>query len=176
MIKRVSLVIFMMLLSQTAMAFSYTLEISEKELQEKVSKMMPLEKKKYFVTVILSEPVIDLTGGNNEIGIFSHVKIIAPGSIEGAGKVKITGSLRYDSKTGSFFFKHPEIVSLEVNDVPEKYMPNIKKIAQSAVSKILATRPVYKLKDDNLKQKLAKSVLKSIKVENKKLLVELAAF
>jgi len=175
-IKRVLLALFFMASTQLAMAFSYTLEISEEELQEKISKMMPMEKKKYFVTVILSNPDVDLADGKNEVGIFSHVKVIAPGGIQGAGKVNITGSLRYDADKGAFFFNHPEIVSLEIDDVPEKYIPNIKSIAQSVTAKVLAARPVYKLKDDNLKQKLAKSALKSIKVENSKLLVELSVF
>ncbi len=176
MIKHVLLALFLMASTQLAMAFSYTLEISEEELQEKVSNMMPLEKKKYFVTVILSNPEVSLANGNNEIGVFSHVKVIAPGGIQGSGKVKITGSLRYDADKGEFFFNDPQIVNLEVGDVPEKYLPNIKNIAQSVVGKVLATRPVYKLKDDNLKHKLAKSVLQSIKIENSRLLVELSAF
>ncbi|HED35710.1 MAG TPA: DUF1439 domain-containing protein [Gammaproteobacteria bacterium] len=176
MIKRILLAIFLMASTQLAMAFSYTLEISEQDLQEKISKMMPMEKKKYFVTVILSSPEVSLADGNNEIGVFSHVKVIAPGGIQGTGKVSITGSLRYDSDKGEFFFNHPEIVSLEVDDVPEKYLPNIKNIAQSVVGKVLATRPVYKFKDDNLKHKLAKSVLESIKIENRKLFVKLSAF
>lgn len=176
MIIRILLALFLMASSQLAMAFSYTLEISEEELQEKISKMMPMEKKKYFVTVILSNPDVNLADGNNEIGVFSHVKVIAPGGIQGTGKVSIVGSLRYDADKGVFFFNDPEIVNIEVDDVPEKYLPNIKNIAQSVAGKVLATRPVYKLNDDNLKHKLAKSVLQSIKVEKSKLLVELSAF
>ncbi|VAW63570.1 hypothetical protein MNBD_GAMMA10-3300 [hydrothermal vent metagenome] len=174
--KRVILAVFLMVSAQLAMAFSYTLEIAQEELQEKVSKMMPMEKKKYFVTVVLSNPKVDLSSAENKIAVFAHVGVIAPAGIKGNGKVKIMGSIIYDAEKGEFFFDNPEIVSLEVDDVPEKYIPKIKGIAQSIVSKILAARPVYKFKDDNLKHKLAKSTLKSVKVEKNTLLVELSAF
>jgi len=68
-IKRVLLALFLMASTQLAMAFSYTLEISEQDLQEKISKMMPMEKKKYFVTVILSSPEVSLAEGLTRKGL-----------------------------------------------------------------------------------------------------------
>ena len=53
---------------------------------------------------------------------------------------------------------------------------SIKKVVEIAARKILAMRPIYRLSDDNLKHKLAKSVLKSIKVENEKLHIVLGIF
>ena len=61
--KNIFVIIMLMLISQIAMAFSYTMEISEKELQGKVSAIMPLEKSKFFVKVMLSEPVVDFNKG-----------------------------------------------------------------------------------------------------------------
>jgi len=174
--KKFILTIAMLMCSQLAMAFSYTLEISAGELQTKVSAMMPMEKKKFFVTVVLSNPDIDLSVGNNEIGVSSHIKIMALGGITGSGNAKITGSLSYDPKKYEFFFKNPKIVSLELANIPPILLPKVKKVAQLAVSQFLSKKPIYRLKDDNVKQKLTKAVLQSIKVENNQLLAELSLF
>ncbi len=155
------------------MAFSYTVEISEAELQAKVSAMMPMEKTAFFVTVILSNPNVDLTNGNNEIGFFSHIEVKMLGKIKGSGKVKITGTLSYEAEKTAFFFHEPKIVRLEIKNTSEKVTLSVKKVVGIAARKILATRPIYTLSDDNLKHKLAKSVLKSIKVENEKLYIVL---
>ncbi len=71
---------------------------------------------------------------------------------------------------------NPTIVDLKINGIPDKYQPKIRKLAQITISKILSSRPVYKLKDDNLKHKLAKATLDSVLVENEKLLVTLTVF
>ncbi|MEY8214905.1 MAG: DUF1439 domain-containing protein, partial [Colwellia sp.] len=60
--------------------------------------------------------------------------------------------------------------------VNDNIIPKIQGIAQAALSKVMTVYPVYKFKDDNLKHTLAKAVLKSLKVENEKLLLTLGVF
>ena len=173
---RVLLIATALIISGTSYALSYTKEFTEAEIQEKVSAMMPLEKKKFFVTVIFTNPIVDLLETNNKIGIISDINVKAPGGIKGNGKAHITGSLSYDNKKGEFYLKNPILNELTVENLPEKHMPTVKNIAQLALEKVTAVKPIYKLKDNNLKQKLAKSLIKSIKVEKEKLIVELSPF
>lgn len=165
----------LLLSSQVAVALSYTLEISEEELQEKVAAVMPLERKKFFVKVIFSHPKVELAENANQIGIYSQMDITAPG-VKSTGQTKITGTLDYRPATNEFFFKNPAIVDMKIGKMPKLYTATIKEIAQMMVSKILATTPVYKLKGGDLKHDLAKAMLKSVVVENKQLLVELELF
>jgi len=137
---------------------------------------MPMEKKKLFVKVVLSQPEVDLSVGNNKIGVFSNIEVIAPGGIKAEGKAKFNGSLSYNAENHEFYFHNPEIISLESNSIPPKLMPKVKELAQTTASTYLAKKPVYKLNDKNLKHKLAKSVLESIEVKNNKLMVKLSAF
>ena len=175
---RALLVTALLFSAQMALAFSYTVEIPEEELQKKVSAMMPIEKKKLFVTVVLSKPEVDLMEGEDKIGVFSHIEVRVPGAagLKGSGRVNITGSLSYDAKKGAFFFHKPSIVRLEVDKIPGKYMKNVKKAVELIAKKVLATRPVYTLKDDNVKQKLAKSVLETVSVKDQQLEVVLSVF
>ncbi|MBP9778249.1 MAG: DUF1439 domain-containing protein [Rickettsiaceae bacterium] len=174
--KKLIIALGLMFMSKLSFAFTYTLEITEDELQSKITAMMPMEKNKFFITVTLSNPDVDLSVGNNEIGIFSHVEITAPGGVKGTGRAKITGTLSYDPEKKEFFFKDPKIVSLEADKVPSTFIPKVKEIAQIAANNFLSTRPVYKLTDENLKHKLAKAALQSVKIENNQLLLELSVF
>jgi hypothetical protein len=173
---RCILLILLSLANQVVFAVDYTHEITQKEIQEKVSALMPIERKKYFVTVRVSNPIIDLIKETGEIGIFANVEAIAPGGIKGSGEVMIKGILDYHPKEGAFYFINPTITSLAIDKVPSKFMPRIKKIAQTALTKAMAVYPVYKFKDDDLKQTLAKAVLKSLKVSNEKLVLTLGLF
>ena len=134
---------------------------------------MPMEKKKYIFTVILSEPDVELIEGSNEIGIFTHIEILASKGIRGSGRAKITGSLSYKAESSEFFLKNPKIEKLEIDKVSEKYNSQIKAIVQLVGSKMLEKRPIYRLKGDKLHHKLAKAMLQSVSVKDKKLRLDL---
>ena len=161
------------LTSQLATAFSYTLEITEQELQEKLSSMMPLEKKKRYYTIVVSDPEIDLIQETNQVGLFANIEAVILGRYTGSGRVQIKGLVSYDADQSAFYFKDPTIVSLKIDKVPEKYNPRIKKIAQHVIGKALEAHPVYSFNDESTKHKLAKSLLKSVQVKNERLMVEL---
>ncbi|TWX47194.1 DUF1439 domain-containing protein [Colwellia hornerae] len=173
---RIIIIIILSLLSQIAVAFDYTQEITEQEIQEKVSALMPIEKKKYFVTVKISNPIIALLKATDEIGIRANIDASAPGGIKGSGEVMIKGTLDYDPEKGEFYFKNPTIIKLAIDKIPKSFTPKIQDIAQAALSKMMAVYPVYKFKDDNLKHKLAKAVLKSLAVKDEKLIITLGVF
>jgi hypothetical protein len=168
--------IFLVLNCASALAFSYTLELSESEIQERVDVMMPLEKKKFFVTTVLTNPIIDLIESTNALGLSTDVAFKAPGNIVGSGRISFAGTLRYDNDVGAFYFDNLKLVSLDIKKVPSEFLPKIKKILQSVANKFLEKKPVFKFKDNNLKHKLAKSILKSIAVENENLVIELGLF
>lgn len=156
------------------MALSYTLELSEAQLQSKLTAMMPIEMSKYFCTVTLSEPEIELIEGDDEISVFCHIDALISQNIKGSGRAKIVGSLDYFAETSEFHLIDPKIAMLEIDSVAEKYTSQLKSIVQWVASKILATRAVYQLKDNTLKHKLAKSMLQSVLVKNKKVLLKLS--
>ena len=174
--KKLLLTIYLVLHCASAFSFSYTLELSEADIQERADAMMPLEKKKFFVTTILTNPVIDLIEITNELGISTNVAVKAPGNIVGNGKVSFTGTLRYDNDSGSFYFDNLKVTSLDVKKVHPDSLPKIKKILEFVAKKFLAKKPVFTFRDDNLKHRLAESTLKSISVENEILTIELGLF
>lgn len=157
-----------------ALAFSYTKEFTEADLQTKIEALMPLEKKKLFLKTTISNPKLDLHPSTNLLSIGVDIEASVPGGIKGSGFAKIEGSISYNSELGTFHLDNPTIVDLQINRVPEKYQSTIKQVVQLAISNALTKFPVYKFKDDDLKHKLAKSVLESLEVKNEKLLIKLS--
>lgn len=168
--------IVLLFLMTASFVQAYTLEITEEHLQDKVSAMMPMIKKNMFVAVTISDPKIDLIKESNEIGLFTHIEVIALGSLKGSGRAKITGKLKYVADKGEFYFQNPKIISLELDNVEKKFMPKIKQLTQLAMTKTMSAYPVYRFNEEDMKQKLTKSALKSVTVEQEKLLVTLSLF
>lgn len=163
------------LLTFSCIAGAYTVEFSEADIQEKVSAMMPLQRKRLFVTIIITQPVVKLLKNVNKISIKANLEALAGGH-RGTGNMTITGALTYNKKNGTFHLKDPAISDMHIDRIQQQYQPVIKDIAQSAMAKTLASRPVYTLQDDNIRHKLAKSALESISVNDGKLVVVFSLF
>ncbi len=158
------------------MALTYTVSVSEEKLQKKVAEMMPIKKNKSFYTLILSDPVTSIIEEHNEISVFVTVAIETWQGIKGSGKAKITGALSYNNETSEFFLKNFSLEHLEIDNISKIYSSGLRYIVHWLAAKTFETRAVYRLKDDNLKHKLAKATLKSISVEGDELLLELSVF
>ena len=157
-------------------AFSYTKQFTESELQNKLDAMMPLERKQQFITIVITDPVIDFHETSNELSMKANIAATAFGGIRGKGTTHISGSISYKPETGSFHLKNPKMLELTIENVKEQYQTQIKQIAQIAIANAMSTYPIYTLNDGDIKQKLAKSVLESVVVQDEKLLVNLKVF
>ena len=168
-------VLMISFLQKTA-SFNYTIELSERNLQEKVNAMMPLEKTRFFLTVRLSKPKLELIDVSNEIVLFTHIDVIAPGGIKGSGRGQLSGSLRYEATSGELFLDSPKLKNLQIDWFPKMFSNSVAMIAEPLLATASAKYPVYRLRDDNATHQLAKSTIKSIKVKNHNLVITLGIF
>ena len=162
--------------SHLSQAFEYTVELTQEQLQEKVSALMPITKKTMLATVIINDAQLNLIEGTDKISINTSVKANALAGLAANGTLKIQGTLEYREKEAAFYFKNPEIIELNIEQIPAQFHAQVKKLAQQGASKALSRKPIYKLKEDNIKHSLAKSMLKKIEVKNKILVVTLGLF
>ncbi len=170
------LFLILLSISQLTLAFSYTMEIPEQEIQKKVSAMMPVEKQKLFATIKVSDARVRLIKESDEIGVGANLEVSAPGGIKSTGQVKLKGSINYDASKGAFYLDNPVIENIAIDQLPEQFHPQVKQLTQVAIGNALARYPVYQFKDSDIKHKAAKAVLKSVAVKKDKLLVTLGAF
>ncbi|MEY8204275.1 MAG: DUF1439 domain-containing protein [Bermanella sp.] len=164
------------LLLLSTFSHSYTLEFTESQLQEKISAMMPVTKKTMLATIVVDDAILDLVAGSERLALSASIQADALAGLSASGSLKIMGTLKYNAQQGAFYFHEPKLIELNIKDVPPKFHEQIKKLAQAALAKSLSRYPVYKLKDDNMKQQLAKSMLKSMEVKDQTLVVTLGLF
>lgn len=162
----------MSLMVNAAMAFTYTLELSEADLQTRITSLQPIKQQKFGITVIFTDIKIGLIQISDEISFSSPLEIHGSSGLKASGAVTMRGKLRYDENLGEFFLDAPVIDDFKVDGVTGSFLAQIKSITQFAARTILVKNAIYKL-DNTLKQKLAKSLLKSVDVKNKKLFIVL---
>lgn len=153
--------------------FAYTKTLTEQDLQQHLDAMMPIESTQLFATLKLSEPKIELIEGSDQLAIRANVAVIIANRLQGRGWMRVQGGVDYEAESGRFFFVSPEITDLELERLAEKYQPIVKQLAQTAMTNVTKRYAVYQLKDDDLQQRMAKSVLKSVFIENQRLHLEI---
>lgn len=86
------------------------------------------------------------------------------------------GNLKADLmslKNGEFFLTGPTIDQLSVQGIPKKYTKKANLFLIKAISEFYSKHPIYTLKQYDLKQLAAKTILKDVVVENNELVVRL---
>ena len=135
---------------------------------------MPVTRKKFMVTVIVSNPKLKLHTEGNLISTEADIEATIPGGLKATGNATITGTINYNRSKGTFHLKNPVIEKLHVNGLPAKMQGTVRNLAQNGLIQTMHKKPLFKLKDNDLKQKLAKSALKSVAVKDGVMHVELS--
>ncbi|MDX2319865.1 MAG: DUF1439 domain-containing protein [Moritella sp.] len=152
-------------------AHALTVKFSEAELQEKVTRVMPLVKKTSFLTVELTKPVLKLAQDKNEIELELNVKLLT-GGLASYGYTRLTGALSYKSEESAFYVSNMQVHEVQIEGMPDLFTPQVIKMAEQVVNPVLEQMPIYRLKDD-LTETMVKAVLESIEVRNKELVATL---
>lgn len=140
------------------------------DLQQKIERGFPLTKKKALISATLSAPTVLLAEGSDRLGIGLDVKVSAPGK-NYYGKVEIDGEIHYNPATGSFSVMNSRVRKLQSTAIPQRYRDMVKGIVDKIVRRYLSEVPVYRLKEEDFEQSLARFALKSVQVREGKLVV-----
>ena len=176
--RRVTLVVVLVMLwaSMPVHALTYQLELGQPELQLGLEQLFPVSKSDPLISIFLRDPKVLLHNGSERIGLQAGLASEIAGGISANGSVTIDGKLRYESKSGAFFLEDTRIKNLQVDGVPGFYIDQIRQSVEPIVRELMASNPIYVLggQDDTLA--LSRQQIRSVKVHNGKVFVELAAF
>lgn len=174
MIRLLSLLLPMLLLPVSASGLSFTHELTEAQIQQRVDMAMPLRRKTLLADVVVRHPKVELKEGSDRISIHSDIQAtLANGQvINGTGLIE--GRIHYVPESGQFYFADPQLIDLTIANTAAQDKALIQGIADVIIKKALAMFPVYELDDKDLRQKMAKAMLKSVTVRDRKLILELA--
>jgi hypothetical protein len=157
-------------------ALTYQLELGQPELQLGLEQMFPVNKSDPLISIFLRDPKVLLQNGSERIGLQAGLSSEIAGGISANGRVTIDGKLRYEPKSGAFYLEDTRIKNLQVDGVPGFYVDQIRQSVEPIVRELMASNPIYVLDDRDDTLALSKRQIKSVKVRNGKVFVELAAF
>ena len=154
-------------------AFAYTLEFSKADLERYVQGYFPINQLTPFSKVSYSNPAIVLDEKSNRIGIEVTIRAEMPGMMTIAGRGQIDGKLEYRQQSHQFYLHDPKIKNVHFANTSYELANSIQQMVNSMSQQTLPMILVYELKDQDLRQKIAKSVLKSAQVQHGRLYLDM---
>lgn len=155
----------------------YEFRFSKTQLQEKLNEKLPYTKTYLFIfQVTLDNPRVNLKNGSNRInaGLDIILNIYEnKESLPLGGSLDLSGGIKYVAENGEFFLTDPTIDQLSVQGIPQKYTKKANLFLRKSIGEFYSKHPIYTLKQYDLKQLAAKTILKDVIVENNELVVRL---
>jgi hypothetical protein len=150
---------------------SYTIRFTAAEIQQSLNRKLPTSKSKFLVRATVQSLEIELMEGADRIRLRPQVEVSIAGQSALAGRALVEGQIRYAPGTGEFFFDAPKVVEVTVGGLPESMRQRAGELVATCAEAYLTTTPVYRLKQTDFKQSLARMFLKSVKVRDGQLQV-----
>ena len=151
------------------------IELSEQELQTRLAARFPIQNCALIIVCLdIASPQLKLTEGSDRIALSADLSATL-GMRRYPGTLALSGKVRYVAADGNFFLDDIEIARFELTGVPPKYTEVLRSTGPSVLRSVLATRPIYTVKGDTAKERLARAAVGDIRVVNGKLRVSMAS-
>lgn len=134
-----------------------------------------MEKHKGLLTIVISDPVLDFSVGNNRIGVQADTIVSVLGLLPVEGKTLATGGLKYDPQDGTFKFVKVKVEKFQMKELPEDKVDEVTGLVGNVLASVLGGLEIYKLDPSKAEEKLASLVLKDVQVVEDGVLVTLGA-
>ncbi len=147
--------------------------LTEADVQQRVQTQFPVARALPLAgTLTLSNPVVNLRDPKGRVGLLLDAALGVPQFGRVTGQTEVSGAVRFDASKGQFMLDDARVESLRIPGVPPSYLSNVQSAANAAVAAALQSLPIYTLRDENLAEKYAKANLKSVRIEDRKLLLD----
>jgi hypothetical protein len=156
-------------------AEAFTIELTEQQVQEVVISYFPVEHITPLATLNVYRPLVFLDQKSNRIGLAFSILVDVPNIMKGEGQGAFDGDLEYRQETGEFYLHDPKIRRLDVQEFPTDIAVTLQQALQEIMGQSFPLILVYKLQDDDIAQRMAKSILSSVAVRKGKLIIELSS-
>lgn len=158
-------------LALTACRSGVTLSLTADEIQQKLDSKLPLSKSKLHITATVEKVQVILKEGADRIGARTTMQLDLPLAGEVLGSATVNGQLRYVPDEGAFYLDSSQLSDLEVARIPESLRGPVQDVMSAAMQAYFSAAPIYRLKQSDFKQSLARYVLREVTVRDGKLLV-----
>jgi len=149
----------------------YTVSLTQQQLQDEVARKFPFDQKLLFITVTYSNPQIVLESSSDRVGFALDIEAKLSGNQSVKGHAGGDWNLRYEPEEGALYFDDPKIDRIDIGGLSPSAQEQIARVAKPLVEAYLKRVPVYRLKPGDLRQQVAKAVIKSVNVKKGRLII-----
>jgi hypothetical protein len=142
---------------------NYMIRFSSAEVQQALNRKLPISKSKFLLSATVQSVEVELTEGADRILLRPRVVVSIAGQKALGGQALVEGRIRYVPETAEFFFDG-KVVEATIAGLPQAMMPVAEEVVAKCGEAYLTTTPVYRLKQTDFKQSLARMLLKSVRV------------
>jgi hypothetical protein len=150
---------------------TYTIRLSGADLQQSLNRKLPTSKSKFMIRATVQSLEVELVEGADRIRLRPQVELSIAGQGALTGRALVEGQIHYAPDTGEFFLDSPKVVEVTIAGIPESMRSVAGELIAMCGEAYLTTTPVYRLKQGDFKQSLARMFLKSVQVHDSQLQV-----
>jgi hypothetical protein len=152
------------------------IDIDQAQLQQRLDERFPQKNCAMgLACVTLSAPVVTLTEGSPRIGLAADV-LVTLGHREMPGKVAFSGVLRYVRYEGDFYLDDVQIDNFSLAGFPPEFVQVVQVRGPAVLRRALEGHPIYTLKGDSARARLARLAVRDVKVVGGKVRVTFLRF
>jgi hypothetical protein len=155
-------------------ALAYRLALTAEALEQQIAEFFPLEARKWGIGLYLYDPRVKLDEIGNRIHLHTQLEVILPGQLKARGYLEMAGTLVYVPAEGAFYIDRPEICDFSLLSIPSRYLTPVRVMVRSVLSRFVVNLPVYKFRDNSLRHRLARAVVRTVEIDKGKLRVRFA--
>jgi hypothetical protein len=148
---------------------SYTVRLTADDIQQFLRQKLPVSVSKFLVAATVTSVQVEFIESDNGVVVRPDVEVSLVGQQLVRGYAIVSAQIRYVPPTGEFFLDQAKVVLVAVEGLPDSARPTVEEVAGKCIEGYLATQPIYRLKQSDFKQSLAKLVLKSVRTHNGRL-------
>lgn len=154
------------------------LSFTEHQLLDEIDTRLPWSERYLFIfEVAFDNPRIDLVENSDRIsgGLDVTLNIyLNDEPIPLGGAVDLSGGVRYEPASGSFYLTEPKVEQVRIVGVPDRLANKANEAISFALQDFYETRPIYVLTLDDVGTAAARLLLKDVYVSEEKLFVRMS--
>lgn len=151
----------------------FTLKYSAAEIEKSMKPLFPLQQQQGPFSVRLTQPSIRFNSPANRIGILFDLEVQGWGMKTG-GSTLLEGTVEYRRADKAFYVVKPTVEQLKIKGLPGLAENTLRQAINLVAGMALKEKPIYTLSPGKSQEALAISYLRSVRVADDHLQVEVS--
>lgn len=180
---RVFTAIALVLLILVAAAYLYLagremeVRISQAQIQRALERSLPVTRTYLAIfELTLDNPRVQLEAGSGRVRAGLDIAL-AIKSTEGRetfrGSADASGVPSFVAGEAGFYLQAIEVEDLQIEGLEDRQLERLRGVVQLALSEYYRRFPIYRLKDESMRQRLARMALKDVEIEGHEVIITL---